>query len=45
MMWFLHKLEMFAKCVKDYGVFWPRMSGTLSASYDRLKCKFLNYSR
>jgi hypothetical protein len=20
MMWFLHQLEMFAKCVKDYGV-------------------------
>jgi hypothetical protein len=27
------------------GYHWPRMSSTLSASYDRMKCKFLNYSR
>jgi hypothetical protein len=27
------------------GYYWPCMSGTLSAPYDRMKCKFLNYSR
>jgi hypothetical protein len=27
------------------GYYWPCMSGTSSATYDRMKCKFLNYSR
>jgi hypothetical protein len=32
-------------CEGLQGYYWPCMSGTLSASYDGMKCKFLNYNR
>ena len=32
-------------CEGLQGYYWPCMSRTLSASYDGMKCKFLNYNR